>query len=191
MKEAYFVLQKKARTDDLQDGKVAQPGPLPSEPISTPAQLPEAEVKRRLRRLGQPVTLFGEDAEVRSARLAHAEATLLVHDEDAGGGERANVLLDIRREDRERAKRSRNGECSTSCAGQQQGEAEGPPRPAPVQHSTDGEKMTETVSLLAASCCCKARGLHSFVRCFDSCNSTKGKLISSAARFGPSSVAEL
>jgi hypothetical protein len=83
-----------------------------------------SEVKRRLRRLGEPATFFGEDSDVRKARLLRAEATLEVHDEDAGAGERANVLLSIQKEDRERAKRSDTGEIASQVQ-----DSEGPQRP--------------------------------------------------------------
>jgi hypothetical protein len=56
------------------------------------------------------------------------------------------VLLDIRREDRERAKRSRNGECTSSCGGQPQA---GPAKPTSTQQSSDGKNGTYVVCLRA------------------------------------------
>lgn len=66
--------------------------------------LADVEVRRRLRRLGHPVTLFGETEASRHDRYRHVERTFEVMDEGAVGGERANVLLTIQKEDRLKAK---------------------------------------------------------------------------------------
>lgn len=66
--------------------------------------LADVEVRRRLRRLGHPVTLFGETEGSRHDRYRHIERTFEVMDEGAVGGERANVLLTIQKEDRLKAK---------------------------------------------------------------------------------------
>ena len=105
--------------------KVQEAPQVPERPASATAlpptapapaeELPDEEIKRRLRRLGEPATMFGEDSEVRRARLRHAEATMEVQD-NAGAGERANELLAIRKEDREREKRSQSANASTSAA---------------------------------------------------------------------------
>jgi pre-mRNA processing factor 4 (PRP4) like len=73
-------------------------------PARQESVLPDTEVRWRLRRLGQPVTLFGEDEKARHQRFKHVERTLEVQDEEAGGGERANVLLTIAKEDRLKAR---------------------------------------------------------------------------------------
>lgn len=70
--------------------------------------LADSEVRRRLRRLGHPVTLFAEEKSARYARLRHIERTVEVHDEEAGGGERANVLHTIAKEDRLKAQAAAN-----------------------------------------------------------------------------------
>lgn len=70
--------------------------------------LADSEVRRRLRRLGHPVTLFAEENSDRYARLRHVERTLEVHDEEAGGGEMANVLHTIAKEDRLKAQAAAN-----------------------------------------------------------------------------------
>lgn len=108
------------------------------------APLPDAEVKRRLRRLGEPVTLFGEDADVRRARLQLAEATLEVPDDDEGAGERANVLLSIAKEDRERAKRSAAADAGPSKGGG------GGAGPAAAGAKEDKVRMLSTSALYAS-----------------------------------------
>lgn len=70
--------------------------------------LADSEVRRRLRRLGHPVTLFAEENAARYARLRHIERTVEVHDDEAGGGERANVLHTIAKEDRLKAQAAAN-----------------------------------------------------------------------------------
>lgn len=66
--------------------------------------LADVEVRRRLRRLGHPVTLFGDTTSDRHERYRHVERTFEVTDEGAVGGESANVLLTIQKEDRLKAK---------------------------------------------------------------------------------------
>ena len=113
-----IVVQKTARVQASEPEPLAPPAV--TQTTANPdvlAPLPDAEIKRRLRRLGEPVTLFGEDADVRRARLQLAEATLEVADDDAGAGDRANVLLSIAKEDKERARRGAAGEAGTSKGG--------------------------------------------------------------------------
>ncbi|KAG1657685.1 hypothetical protein FOA52_007279 [Chlamydomonas sp. UWO 241] len=55
-----------------------------------------AEVIRRLRALGQPATLFGEDNGMREARLIKAEREMKV-DDDTVGGQQANLMLELAR----------------------------------------------------------------------------------------------
>ena len=66
------------------------------------AELPLKEVIRRLRVLGQPATLFGETEEERKLRLEKAEREVMLEDE-AAGGQQANIRLEIERSERERA----------------------------------------------------------------------------------------
>lgn len=94
--------------------------------------LSDTEVRRRLRRLGHPVTLFAEDSAARYARLRHIERTVEVHDEEAGGGERANVLHTIAKEDRLKAQ-----------AASQSGEQNGTNAPTPPKNSANGEEEAE------------------------------------------------
>ena len=102
-----------------EEAPVEQPEVAPTQPTANPnvlAPLSDDEVKRRLRKLAEPATLFGEDADVRRARLAHAEATIVIQDEGARGGERENVLLRIAKEDRDRAQRGDANEAGKSGA---------------------------------------------------------------------------
>ena len=92
--------------------------------------LSDTEVRRRLRRLGQPVTLFAEDNVARYARLRHIERTVEVHDEEAGGG--ANVLHTIAKEDRLKAQ-----------AASQSGAQSGTNAPTPPKASANGEEEAE------------------------------------------------
>ena len=48
-------------------------------------RLDRAEAIRRLRAIGQPATLFGEDDDARLARLRDAQSSVSVADEHAGG----------------------------------------------------------------------------------------------------------
>jgi hypothetical protein len=61
--------------------------------------LPREEVIRRLRALGQPATLFGEEDADRQARLRKVEKTVVLADE-ARGGQQENVLLKLRRQEK-------------------------------------------------------------------------------------------
>lgn len=62
------------------------------------------EVIRRLRVLKQPITMFGETDEQRLERFLVAEKTVLVEDE-AAGGQQANLHIAMQREDKEKARR--------------------------------------------------------------------------------------
>jgi pre-mRNA-splicing factor 18 len=62
------------------------------------------EVIRRLRVLKQPITLFGETDDQRYERLLLAEKTVQVEDE-AAGGQQANLHIAMQREDKEKARR--------------------------------------------------------------------------------------
>jgi len=64
----------------------------------------KVEVIRRLRVLKQPILLFGETDEQRFERLLIAEKTVLVEDE-AAGGQQANLHITMQREDKEKARR--------------------------------------------------------------------------------------
>lgn len=61
--------------------------------------LPREEVIRRLRALGQPVTLFGEEDADRQARLRKVEKTVALVDETRGG-QQENVLLMLKRQEK-------------------------------------------------------------------------------------------
>lgn len=87
----------RARTSQSSDATAA---PLCKQHTS----LADVEVRRRLRRLGHPVTLFAETDSDRHDRYRHVERTFEVTDEGAVGGERANVLHTILKEDRLKAK---------------------------------------------------------------------------------------
>lgn len=55
------------------------------------------EAVRRLRLMGEPATLFGEDDEARTKRLMEAEAKLEVEADVVKGGQQANEMLEIDR----------------------------------------------------------------------------------------------
>jgi len=61
-------------------------------------KLSVSEVKRRLRLLKQPATLFGEDDASRGARLKRVERDLVV-EETYAVGQQANVMLEIQKEE--------------------------------------------------------------------------------------------
>lgn len=103
--------------------------------------LADSEVRRRLRRLGHPVTLFAEEISARYARLRHIERTVEVHDEEAGGGERANVLHTIAKEDRLKAQAAAN----------QSSSQRGADVPTPPKTSANAEDETQ-VRLLPELC---------------------------------------
>lgn len=65
--------------------------------------LSAAEVVRRLRLLGQPAMLFGENEFDRMKRLRQAEEEVQLEDEHAGG-QQANTLLQLQRRDKGKAK---------------------------------------------------------------------------------------
>lgn len=67
--------------------------------------LPREEVIRRLRALGQPVTLFGEEDADRQARLAKVEKTVALVDETRGG-QQENVMLMLKRQEKAKAKQA-------------------------------------------------------------------------------------
>ena len=77
----------------------------PSQPKATQKiAKPVEEVKRRLRVLKQPITLFGETDEQRQQRLSAAEQSVQVDDE-AAGGQQDNLHIALQREDKAKARR--------------------------------------------------------------------------------------
>lgn len=78
----------------------APPAPVVAAPSSL---LNKDEVIRRLRVLKQPVTLFGETDQQRWSRLLAAEQSVQVEDE-AAGGQQANLHITMQREDKEKAR---------------------------------------------------------------------------------------
>ncbi|KAK9845235.1 hypothetical protein WJX81_000654 [Elliptochloris bilobata] len=58
--------------------------------------LPREEVIRRLRLLGQPITLFGEEDAARAARLRRVQEDYQAQDEHAGG-QQGNMMLALQR----------------------------------------------------------------------------------------------
>ncbi|PRW45581.1 pre-mRNA-splicing factor 18-like isoform A [Chlorella sorokiniana] len=79
-----------ARPDSRAGGSAA--------PTPAPQELPREEVIRRLRALGEPVTLFGESDEQRFERMLLAEQNVQVEDEARGGGEFENLHIKFKRE---------------------------------------------------------------------------------------------
>eukprot|EP00879_Flechtneria_rotunda_P006324 GHRR01006647.1.p1 GENE.GHRR01006647.1~~GHRR01006647.1.p1 ORF type:complete len:438 (+),score=173.03 GHRR01006647.1:204-1517(+) len=61
--------------------------------------LPQDEVVRRLRALGQPATLFGEEELDRQTRLRKVEKTIALADE-ARGGQQENALVMLKRQEK-------------------------------------------------------------------------------------------
>lgn len=117
----------------------APPSPTPA--AAVPA-LPRNEVIRRLRALGQPATLFGEEDADRQARLLKVEKTVALVDETRGG-QQENVLLMLKRQEKAKAKQAAGDKAaagSRAAAGDKQaasraaaasggGAGEGPARP--------------------------------------------------------------
>lgn len=85
------VIEANAAPEDVEEAPPQVPPPAPS----------VAEVIRRLRRLREPATLFGETEEQRWERLREAEATARVADEDVGG-QQANMHVELEREAEQR-----------------------------------------------------------------------------------------
>jgi pre-mRNA-splicing factor 18 len=77
--------------------------------------LPRDEVIRRLRALGQPATLFGEEDGERQARLARVEKSVALVDE-ARGGQQENVLLMLKRQEKAKAKGGGGGGADKAAA---------------------------------------------------------------------------
>lgn len=96
----------------------APPSPPPAA-ASTPA-LPREEVFRRLRALGQPVTLFGEEDADRQARLAKVEKTVALVDETRGG-QQENVMLMLKRQEKAKAKQAAGDKAAAGGAGKAAG----------------------------------------------------------------------
>jgi pre-mRNA-splicing factor 18 len=92
-------------------------------------------VIRRLRALGQPVTLFGEEDADRQARLVKVEKTVALVDETRGGGE--NVMLMLKRQEKAKAKQAGGDKAaaadkaasSKAAAASAGGAGEGPAKP--------------------------------------------------------------
>jgi hypothetical protein len=81
-------------------------GAPPSPPPAAAAPvLPLVEVIRRLRALGQPTTLFGEEDADRQARLVKVEKSVALVD-DTRGGQQENVLLMLKRQEKAKAKQA-------------------------------------------------------------------------------------
>ncbi|KFM25756.1 hypothetical protein F751_2598 [Auxenochlorella protothecoides] len=101
----------KPRPSSRQD-KAAAAGSRTGLQTDTP-QLTREEVIRRLRRLKEPATLFGESDEARAERLAEAQRTLTVDDETEGG-QQANFNIEFARQQRAAKKARRTGEGGTA-----------------------------------------------------------------------------
>lgn len=87
-------------------GAAAAGGAPPSPPPAAAAPvLPRTEVIRRLRALGQPATLFGEEDADRQARLVKVEKSVALVD-DTRGGQQENVLLMLKRQEKAKAKQA-------------------------------------------------------------------------------------
>lgn len=111
---------KRQKLDDTESGKPSRESAAQAatEPATTaaPAATEKAgadvkassmnkdEVIRRLRVLKQPISLFGETNEQRFERFLIAEQAVLVEDE-AAGGQQANLHIAMQREDKEKARR--------------------------------------------------------------------------------------
>ncbi len=78
------------------DATTAAPSTKQSTP---PPQLPRDVAIRRLRALGQPATLFGEDDDQRLLRLQKMERDVALVDE-ARGGQQENFYLEIKRQEK-------------------------------------------------------------------------------------------
>ena len=93
--------------DDASAAELASAAAQLEEP-SLPS-LDREEVKKRLRALGQPVTLFGEEDYARLKRLLKAEKEMTVVDDDEiEGGHATNSLIALQREAKLQKKQPRN-----------------------------------------------------------------------------------
>mmetsp|Transcript_43465 Transcript_43465/g.130378 ORF Transcript_43465/g.130378 Transcript_43465/m.130378 type:complete len:476 (-) Transcript_43465:529-1956(-) len=89
--------KKRKVQSDSTDGVAAKKSKDSSKVAApAPVQLAVTEVMRRLRALGQPATLFGEDRGMREARLMKAEREMKV-DDDTIGGQQDNLMLELQR----------------------------------------------------------------------------------------------
>lgn len=87
-----------AEPDAVDAGTAAAEGSAAAGASGGPT-LPRDEVIRRLRALGQPITLFGEEDADRQVRLRKVEKTVALVDETRGG-QQDNVLLMLRRQEK-------------------------------------------------------------------------------------------
>ena len=111
-------------------------------------RLDRAEAIRRLRAIGQPATLFGEDDDARLARLRDAQSSVSVADEHAGG-QQANerqkelrALEEYARKQREKASSARElAERRAAAAAAAAGDA-GPSRANSEETPSDADPAT-------------------------------------------------
>lgn len=77
--------------------------PFPNSQQVAPSllSLPREEIIRRLRKLGQPATLWGEEDIDRIKRLQKASQDMAVEDETRGGHQ-ANTLLELRKAEKQK-----------------------------------------------------------------------------------------
>jgi pre-mRNA-splicing factor 18 len=103
-------VRRKQQESAAERPKRAQPH-APAQDTGTPANhtpegLSREEVIRRLRVLKEPATLFGERDDDRYKRLVAAESNIQVEDE-AAGGQQANLHIAIEREEKTRWRQQR------------------------------------------------------------------------------------
>lgn len=77
--------------------------------------LTKDEIMRRLRRLKEPITLFGETEQERAARLEQAERNVTIVDE-AAGGQQANFNIEYARQQRKRSRQEEDDRAQPSGA---------------------------------------------------------------------------
>ncbi|KAL3141103.1 hypothetical protein ABBQ38_003458 [Trebouxia sp. C0009 RCD-2024] len=120
--------------------------------------LPLEEVIRRLRLLGQPATLFGEEELERSQRLRQAQQEFEI-DDDMIGGQQGNSLLELIKQGKLHAKKAPPAKKEDKAAANSRPVSAGPTTEVPstsatsreaVQAGTDGEDEVEASFKAAA-----------------------------------------
>ena len=97
--EDFFSSQpyKKHKKDHLDQQNIVKPEAKAQEDLNNLiSPLPKHEVKRRLRNIGQPITLFGEDEWMRYNRLRKCESESLDNVEKGLGGEGNTFQKDLK-----------------------------------------------------------------------------------------------
>jgi hypothetical protein len=103
----------------LHSPSITHPAPCTHTSQDVAKQMPKEQVIRRLRALGQPVTLFGEDDYMRFRRLQKAEKEHKVADEALGAELPQNTMLHVQRQEKaqKKADKGKDKDKDKVCAG--------------------------------------------------------------------------